>query len=502
METVFKKNEYWWGGVIHDGRLMPISEKDNYSVNLSKKTAGNQSVPFFLSTKGRYIYDSKPFYISFKNGVITTDNNIEIIQSKGDTLRDAYIEAEQKHFPFSGKMPEPLFFNAPQYNTWAELTYSQNQESVLKYADAVIRNGYKPGILMIDDTWQLDYGMWKFEVSRFPDPKKMVEQLHNMGFKVMLWVVPYISPDSYAFRMAENSKDRLLRDENGNPIIVKWWNGYSAMLDMNKSGDVEWIRSELEDLRLKYGIDGFKFDGGNIEDFPDLPSDQIIKASNGWHCFGGDYYDFHELKDTWNCGGKPYVQRLRDKYHCWGAEGLSDLIPDALTLSLTGHLFICPDMVGGGEWTCFRNNATFDEELVVRFAQCSALFPMIQFSVAPWRILNDENRETVYKAQRLHSDMGKEIEKIAAESAKSGEPMMKPLEYLYPGNGYECITDEFILGDSILVAPVLEKGKTSRKVVFPQGVWCDTLGNTYVGPSVEEVAANITCLPWYRKKDS
>ena len=66
METVFKKNEYWWGGVIHDGRLMPISEKDNYSVNLSKKTAGNQSVPFFLSTKGRYIYNSNPFYISFK----------------------------------------------------------------------------------------------------------------------------------------------------------------------------------------------------------------------------------------------------------------------------------------------------------------------------------------------------------------------------------------------------------------------------------------------------
>lgn len=502
MKIAFKENEFWWGGVIHDGRLMPIGKNDFYAVNLSKRTAGNQSVPFFLSTKGRYIYNNKPLSIIFENGTIITDEGVDIIQSSGNTLSDAYREAMHTYFPFTGKVPETLFFSAPQYNTWAELTYGQNQESVLAYAEAIIKNGYKPGVLMIDDTWQLDYGMWQFDTSRFPNPKIMVDELHEMGFRVMLWVVPYISPDSPAFRAAQNNKDRLLRDENNNPIIIKWWNGYSAMIDMSKPDDIEWMRSELEGLKINYGIDGFKFDGANIEDFSDLPEEQIIKASNGWHCFGGDNFAFHEVKDTWNCGGKPYIQRLRDKYHCWGAEGLADLIPDALSLSLTGHPFICPDMVGGGEWTCFLDGAVFDEELVVRFAQCSALFPMIQFSVAPWRILSKKNREIVYNAQKLHSDMGEEIARIATESAKTGEPMMKSLDYSYPGNGYERIIDEFLLGDSILVAPVLCKGEESRKVVFPQGTWCDVQGNTIIGPTVREVVADISCLPWYRKIDN
>ena len=181
MKIAFKENEFWWGGVIHDGRLMPIGKNDFYAVNLSKRTAGNQSVPFFLSTKGRYIYNNKPFSIIFENGTIITDEGVDIIQSSGNTLSDAYREAMHTYFPFTGKVPETLFFSAPQYNTWAELTYGQNQESVLAYAEAIIKNGYKPGVLMIDDTWQLDYGMWQFDTSRFPNPKIMVDELHEMG---------------------------------------------------------------------------------------------------------------------------------------------------------------------------------------------------------------------------------------------------------------------------------------------------------------------------------
>ncbi len=498
MKTKIKENEFWWGGVIHEGRLMPFGNHTEYRVNLAEKSAGNQSAPFFLSTAGRYLYSEKPFEISFENGNIVTEDAV-VIQSVGHTLRDAYTEAMQKFFPFSEKTPDAAFFRAPQYNTWAELTYGQNQESVLEYAAAVLQNGYKPGVMMIDDTWQLDYGMWQFDCSRFPNPKAMVEQLHDMGFRVMLWVAPYLSPDSPSFRAAEQDSGRLLRDEAGNPVIAKWWNGYSAVLDMAKPADVEWIYGVLEALRRDYGIDGFKFDGGNLEDFLFLPVEQRISVGRTWHCFGGDHYPFHEVKDTWNCGGKPYIQRLRDKYHCWGAEGLADLIPDALALSLTGHPFICPDMVGGGEWTCFTDGAKFDEELFVRFAQCSALFPMMQFSAAPWRILNEENREIVYRAQKLHSDMGEEIAAIAAESARTGEPMMRPLDYSYPNCGYACITDEFLLGDAILSAPVLQKGAVTRNVIFPPGVWQDANGNTFHGPSEAVVKADIACLPWYRK---
>lgn len=502
MKVQLKEDEYWWGGAAHHGRFMPIGAEDTYGIDLSSVSASNQSVPFFLSTAGRYIWHEEPFSVKFEKGFIVLDDGIEVSQSYGNTLKSAYEEAMSKHFPFNGKTPEKEFFSKPQYNTWAELTYGQNQQSVLKYAHEVVSNGYKPGIIMIDDTWQLDYGMWQFDCSRFPNPKEMVDELHTLGFKVMLWVAPYISPDSPAFRDAARNPKRLLRDKAGNPVIAVWWNGYSAVLNMKSEDDCKWMKNQLDGLIECIGIDGFKFDGGNLEDFVAVIDDVSLRIEIGrsWHRFGAENYPFHELKDTWKCGGYPYVQRLRDKHHCWGKNGIGDLIPDALNVSLTGHPFICPDMVGGGEWTCFVDGAKLDEELIVRFAQCSALFPMIQFSVAPWRVLNTENQKYVLKAQQLHNELGEEIYRLAQESAKTGEPMMRALDYVFPSNGYETVTDEFLLGDSILCAPVLEKGANGRFVVFPSGIWQDENGKAFEGPDKKWVEAPLGYLPWYRKK--
>ncbi len=501
MKFAFLENEYWWGGVIHDGRYMPISSEDRYSVDLAYYTAGNQSVPLFISSKGRIIYSEKPFKIIFEKGLIFIEDNGDVeLENGGCTLKEAYISAMNKYFPFNGEVPAKDFFVTPQYNTWVELTYNQNQKSVLEYANKVIEKGYAPGVIMIDDTWQLDYGMWQFDCSRFPEPKGMIEELHKLGFKVMLWIAPYISADSPAFREAQCNPDRLLRDEKGNPIIVRWWNGYSAMLDMTKEGDRDWMTAELDRLNKEFGVDGYKFDGGNHGDITRiLGAERGIEVSRAWHCFAGDNYILHELKDTWKCSGKPYVQRLRDKAHKWEAEGLSDILPDALNLSITGHPFICPDMIGGGEWTSFIDGAIFDEELIVRYAQCSALFPMMQFSVAPWRILSDENQEYVFRAQKLHTMLGDEIYSLVCDSAKTGEPIMRPLDYSYPDCGYEAVSDQFMLGDNILVAPVIKKGVKGREVYFPDGKWQDENGNIIIGPDKKYIETPLSFLPWYRR---
>ena len=57
---------------------------------------------------------------------------------------------------------------------------------------------------MIDDNWQEDYGTWEFSPRRFTDPKGMIDQLHAMGFKVMMWMCPFVSADSADFKLAED----------------------------------------------------------------------------------------------------------------------------------------------------------------------------------------------------------------------------------------------------------------------------------------------------------
>ncbi len=89
---------------------------------------------------------------------------------------------------------------------------------------------------MIDNTWQANYGNWEFSASRFKDPKGMMAKLHSMGFKVMLWICSFVSPDSENFRYLARKGLLLLRNQYDKPVdwskdtqdkavIVHWWNG-------------------------------------------------------------------------------------------------------------------------------------------------------------------------------------------------------------------------------------------------------------------------------------
>ena len=69
-----------------------------------------------------------------------------------------------------------------------------------------------------------------------------------------------------------------------------------------------------------------------------------------------------------------------------------------LVEGIMGYPFSCPDMIGGGQFKSFLDGAVIDQELVVRSTQCPALMPMMLFSVALWRILNEANLEAVKKA--------------------------------------------------------------------------------------------------------
>lgn len=97
-----------------------------------------------------------------------------------------------------------------------------------------------PGVLIIDDNWMQDYGTWDFEKHRFPDPAVMINSLHELGFKVMLWVCPYVSPDSITFRQLRD-KGLLMKHDDGTPVLRRWWNGYSAVVDYTNAEGSAWF---------------------------------------------------------------------------------------------------------------------------------------------------------------------------------------------------------------------------------------------------------------------
>jgi alpha-glucosidase len=493
------KGNSWWCGVVNLGEQMPL--RNGFEADLSDNY-GNQVQPLLISDGGETIWSDVPFKVFVKNDTIFAESDsVSLLYNKsGSTLRDAFLYASKTYFPADGKLPDELLFSSPQYNTWIELTYNQNQKDILKYANAIIENGFPAGVLMIDDNWQENYGKWDFHPGRFPNPNAMMDSLHAMGFKVMLWVCPFVSPDCDVYRMLDEKK-LLVKDSTGQSAIVRWWNGASALLDLSNPETQKWFKGRLDYLQDKYGVDGFKFDAGDFEFYKNAAAKENITAQRQCELYAeiGLKYPLNEYRAMWKMAGKPLVNRLRDKEHKW--EDLQKLVPDILLQGIIGYNFTCPDMVGGGEFLSFLPGAKMDESLIVRSAQCHALMPMMQFSVAPWRILDEEHFNAVKKAVEIRKKYTPVILRLAKQSAVTGEPIVRSMEYVFPHQGYAGINDQFMLGDSILVAPQLESGRAERKVVLPSGRW-EYTGNGKImsGPKIFKIKVALDELPIFLRK--
>jgi alpha-glucosidase (family GH31 glycosyl hydrolase) len=497
------KNEYWWGGRTADGIDMPFSDKSSHRVELHTDLRYNQGMPFLLSSRGRYLWSDQPFTYEFLDGAIILNGSLHpVVLSEGhENLAGAFRAAGRDHFPASGTMPPDEFFSSPQYNTWIELNHYQSQKGVLEYAEGIIKHGFPPGILMIDAGWFDYFGHFDFHVGRFPNPKAMMKQLKEWGFRVLLWVAPHFSADSKEFRQWRNLPGWILRNRDGSPAVLEWWDGYSVHLDLTHPEAVEWLHGELSRLQSDYGVDGFKFDAGDTIHFKDCPASwsnaSPTELSESWARIGLEY-PYNEYRACWKLAGQPLVQRLHDRSPYWDESGLASLIPNSIALGLLGHPFLCPDMIGGGNYLYFIDpQYKVDEELFIRSAQASALFPMMQFSSAPWRVLSEEGRNLCVAAVQLRNAMAKVFLEQARSSARSGEPILRSLEYQFPHQGYGAIQDQFLIGEGMMVAPVLSSGARSRKVYIPPGRWRDDRKDIVKGPQEIEIETPLERLPFW-----
>lgn len=553
--------ECWWGGTVGGGWKMPLGEASVYRKDLRVDSDGNQAAPLLLSTKGRWVWCEDAFLYAVSNGVLTVTTGpaprsngnaphpmdvaaalageakkdeasplkdvpnlaltcyskttwapIQTGTASAGNLRAAYLECSRRFFPPKG-MPRAEFFRQPILNTWVELNYNQNEKDVLAYAQSFLDNGMKPGVLMIDCFWQTDaFGPWVFHAGRFRDPKGLVDRLHAMGFKVMLWHAPFVTMDAVPYR--------LLRDEGGllvdsrlkrygrayQGLPIQWWDGYSAVYDPTSPAGRAWYRGVLKRLMDDYGVDGFFFDGAGPHEFP--PGDYVAHERTAQptdlvRAFQSVALEvpFQQLREAWKLGGEPIMNTLRDKQPKWSE--VRRCVADMIAAGQLGYPFVVADLVGGG--TCGNNGKgvfglAWQEELFIRHLEVECLSPMIQFSGSPWRLLSPAAQGIVRDLLALRARFAPYVEKVAEATGRTGLPMLRSLDFQYPGNGYERVLDQFLLGDDLLVAPVVEGGVTEREVLIPPGRWRDAAGKTVEGPARIRVSAPLATLPHFLRE--
>ena len=507
--------EKWWGGVLQRGGEMPYGNTPR-PIDLNWEVG--VTAPFLVSSAGRYVWSDRPFTYAFTNDVLTISSGTEKVEPvvAGTTLREAYLAASAKHFPFNGKTPAELLFTKPQWNNWIEIAIQgMNQTSVDAYTEAVARSGFPCGVYIMDGGWLSHSGSYRFYAPDFPDPKGMFRRIREKGWKTMIWTAAFVSPDSREYKLLRHGKgyritgkDVLAYDKSrpGRHAGVEWWwSGISCVWDLTYGPGWDDYVQTLQRFAAEYGIDGFKWDAGEAGSmertlrFHD-PDKRAVDWVHEYVRIGAEKFPYNEYRVGFCTGGMPVMQRLPDVHHRWdNIQRVSGMVQAA---GLLGSPYVVADMVGGGEATTYRPGGFFSEKLFMRSCALAALHPMMQFSAAPWRYLSPENVEICRAFANLHVDFAPYILELVHQAARTGEPIVRTMEYEFPHAGFAKPMTQFMLGSKWLVAPVTAEDDTVT-VELPAGRWTDDLGIVHIGPKtllLKDVP--LSRLPRYVRENS
>ena len=479
---------------MSDAAAMPFDE--DYKADLSV-SEGAQVQPLLVSNKGRYIWNERPFSIHlYGRSLVLSGATGFVIGQSGNSLADAQKYAAENFMVFAGQIPDQAQYGHPVYTMGGDAERI-NQKMILNYANSIIQEGLPAGIIKIGDGWQASQGDWRFDPEAFVNPQAMINELHEKGFKLMVWVSPFVSPDSKTFRNLQANDDAFLKDAFDPELckIVAWEGGYSAILDLTKPNVRITFQNQLKDLQKETGVDGFIFGGGSSQYYEDTvsegessPQEQATALAQVGLKFGINEYD-----QMWKMGGYPLTQSTTGSMSWADLKYMSNQVA---VQGIMGYPYASWNFDIDTETDADEDSY---QELVVRAVQAQAFLPVMNIPYEAIKTLDKRHKDACIDAIKLHQDNSKTFMLLASKAGEAGSPMVQMMEYAYPGKGFQFEKDVFALGEDMIVAPVLKKGQTRIKVSLPEGLWLGPDGRGYQGPQEVNVMTDITTIPYFRK---
>lgn len=361
--------------------------------------------------------------------------------------------------------PEHLF-RKTMWTTWAHFKNDISHDKVTDFARTAQEKGFAGGILGIDAKWQAEFGSTDFDAEKFTDPAQTIQTLHDLGFETTLWCIPFFHPDTEHFKTA-TAKNLALKTKAGETFIVDWWEGTAALLNVSDPDSLAWHFGNLKALADKVKVDSFKFDAGEgmFYDYPDIETDNPPNRFNTVYInTAAEHFPWSDVRSGWFNQSAPMLFRQWDKSTLWGFDnGLASTVTGSIAMNLIGYPFSFPDMIGGNQY--FGREAS--AELLIRWTQAVAPMPIIQFSVPPW-----EFGEQCASICAKYAALRAELSQYSLAASRSGLPIVRPLWWLAPDDETaQVIDDTYLVGDDLLVAPIIEEGARARNIYLPAGRW-------------------------------
>ncbi|KAJ6220582.1 hypothetical protein RDWZM_006394 [Blomia tropicalis] len=385
------------------------------------------------------------------------------------------------------EIPKDVIFNNPLWNTYSTYGEVIALPHVNEISSMIEKQGYFNSELLLNCRWEINRGDFKFHPGLFGSARDMINNLHNQRFRVKVPVYPII----YDPANQQARRELFVKTKNG---------ALTQFIDFGNDEAAGYYKTELERLYYESGIDSvfitseqltdFKLENYTMENLPNFMVQRYIETVASV---------MHDSTSTlaFKTQSLPLLVQMTPATTTTPFDQLlQNLIPNALSISMAGYSFFIPYHIGG-HWAGARPS----EEIYIRMVQASTLMPTMSFSIGPW-LYSQQTIDITRKMINLHAKYGSLFIELAKKRKENGTPIIRPMWYEAPDEQQSfTVSDQFMLGDDIIVAPVVEIGQRQRSVFVPDGEWLDEAhGRVLKGPGVFKVVADLEDLPHFIRK--
>ena len=431
---------------------------------------------------------------------------------------------------------------SPKFPAWAagfwqsKLRY-ESQKDLLEVAREYKKRGIPLAAIVIDYFHWTEQGEWKFDPSYWPDPKAMCEELISMGVQPVVSIWPTINPKSENYAIMDD-ENMLVRTENGQYGIFNFY-GLQTFIDPTNPKTGSFVWSKVKENYYRYGIKTYWLDEAEPEVHPQQFDNLRFYAGNGAqtallypYYYSKIFYD--GLKSE---GEEEIISLTRAAYPgsqrlgavVWNGdipstfEALRQSVTSGLSMSMCGIPWWNSD-IGGFHSGDIESD--YFRELIVRWFQFGLFSPVMRLHGARMRMTNqvdrypevkeksggdnevwsfgEKNYPVLKKLIELRERLKPYILKYMDIASTTGAPIMRPMFFDFHDDQLcYSLGDQYMFGEDILFAPIMEQGVTVRKVYLPEGSWVNVNDKkTYEGKKVVEAKAELHEFIAYIKSDS
>ncbi len=361
----------------------------------------------------------------------------------------------------------------------------------------------------------------------YPDLPALIRRLHAQELKVLGYLNHFLYPDTACFVEAERN-GFLVQTRDGAPYIEPWMFTPRGYVDFTSPAATAWWQAHVHVALHEVGFDGAMLDFGETAPVDaryaggvagDLVHNQYVTSyvKAAYEVGQAAKPDAHVFFTRAGYSGSQSYTTGRftgDQVRSWDqTKGLPAVVAGMLNGGVSGWPYWGPDIAGfvdgapGADGVASAQQRQAEKELWIRWVQLGAVSPtmrdMLGMQKDPVGLWTDDETLAVFRAYaRLHRALNPYLYRYAQVAHTTGLPILRPLFLNYPDEATTyTLEDEFLIGDDLLAAPVLQPGQTTRRVYLPAGVWQEYWTSaTYTGPIWVTVAAPLHRIPLFLRQ--